>query len=183
MFVRPVCIFCGELLTKEDIIKGFCRCEQNKKNSYIYYKNEQGFITVDIDNKNDDISRKSYLVRTLVFCKRLKIKPVKRKEKKQSKAKVLRKKIKQKNSQKNDFYSSKEWLAIRYDVIEKYGRVCCACGARTKSIHVDHIKPRSTYPELELEINNLQILCPDCNRGKSNRYSTDWRPDSKLSKH
>ena len=44
-------------------------------------------------------------------------------------------------------------------------------------LHVDHIKPRSKYPELELDITNLQILCEDDNLGKSNRYETDYRPD------
>ena len=48
------------------------------------------------------------------------------------------------------------------------------CGS-TERIHVDHIKPRSKYPELELDINNLQVLCEDCNIGKSNIDETDWR--------
>ena len=42
-------------------------------------------------------------------------------------------------------------------------------------LHVDHIKPRSKHPELELDINNLQILCKDCNLGKSNTDSIDYR--------
>lgn len=42
-------------------------------------------------------------------------------------------------------------------------------------MHVDHIKPRSKYPELELEFTNLQILCADCNLGKRNHDSIDWR--------
>jgi 5-methylcytosine-specific restriction endonuclease McrA len=44
-------------------------------------------------------------------------------------------------------------------------------------IHVDHIKPKSKYPELALEYNNLQLLCEDCNLGKSNKYETDYRPE------
>jgi 5-methylcytosine-specific restriction endonuclease McrA len=52
------------------------------------------------------------------------------------------------------------------------------CGASAKDgirIHVDHIKPRSKYPKIELDINNLQILCDDCNIGKGNWDETDWR--------
>jgi 5-methylcytosine-specific restriction endonuclease McrA len=52
------------------------------------------------------------------------------------------------------------------------------CGRRAGNgvvIHVDHIKPRSLYPELALEFSNLQVLCMDCNQGKSNRDFTDWR--------
>jgi hypothetical protein len=42
-------------------------------------------------------------------------------------------------------------------------------------MHVDHIKPRSKYPDLELSRQNLQVLCEDCNLGKSNKYEDDWR--------
>ncbi|MFC6439812.1 HNH endonuclease [Bowmanella sp. JS7-9] len=33
-------------------------------------------------------------------------------------------------------------------------------------LHVDHVKPRAKFPELALDINNLQILCETCNLGK-----------------
>ena len=46
-------------------------------------------------------------------------------------------------------------------------------------MHVDHIKPRSKYPRLELDFDNLQVLCEDCNLGKSNRYKVDLRPAKK----
>lgn len=47
---------------------------------------------------------------------------------------------------------------------------------------MDHIKPRSKYPHLELVFNNLQILCKNCNQGKSNIDETDWRPRPKPNK-
>lgn len=78
------------------------------------------------------------------------------------------------------FYESKEWLQLRVRVLEKYHAECMMCGRNRRQhkvvLHVDHIKPRSKYPELALEFNNLQILCSDCNIGKGNRYETDWRP-------
>jgi 5-methylcytosine-specific restriction endonuclease McrA len=40
---------------------------------------------------------------------------------------------------------------------------------------MDHIKPRSKYPHLALDINNLQPACADYNTGKGNWDSTDWR--------
>ncbi len=76
------------------------------------------------------------------------------------------------------FYSSDAWRALRYQVLENTGATCQCCGARASDgvrIHVDHIKPRSKYPELALDINNLQILCVDCNIGKDNMYDTSWR--------
>jgi 5-methylcytosine-specific restriction endonuclease McrA len=78
-----------------------------------------------------------------------------------------------------NFYDSPEWLRLRYEAFERYGNKCNCCGATYQScgkpLHVDHIKPRSLFPELELTIENIQILCHDCNIGKSNRFSTDWR--------
>jgi 5-methylcytosine-specific restriction endonuclease McrA len=72
------------------------------------------------------------------------------------------------------FYDSREWLELRYAAFKRYGRVCSLCGG-TSLLHVDHIKPRSKYPLLELDIDNLQILCKACNLGKSNKDETQWR--------
>lgn len=78
-----------------------------------------------------------------------------------------------------NFYRSRKWLALRFDVLLRHGRTCMLCGVNAKPSHIDHIKPRSKYPELELDINNLQVLCHDCNMGKSNRDQTDFRPVKK----
>jgi predicted transcriptional regulator len=62
----------------------------------------------------------------------------------------------------DEFYRSTAWLTLRYRVIMKYGGCCQACGHRPgpgTPLHVDHIKPRSKYPELALVIENLQCLC------------------------
>ena len=74
------------------------------------------------------------------------------------------------------FFRSRAWLDIRYQVIRKYGRTCMACGATGGQVHVDHIKPRTTHPHLELEFDNLQVLCRACNFGKSNKWTDDFRP-------
>lgn len=77
-----------------------------------------------------------------------------------------------------NFYSSDEWRALRYAAFAAYGRKCGCCGASPETgavMHVDHIKPRFTHPELALELSNLQILCADCNQGKGAWDSTDWR--------
>jgi 5-methylcytosine-specific restriction endonuclease McrA len=81
-------------------------------------------------------------------------------------------------STKKDFYSSRAWQILRYQAFEKYGNKCQCCGATPDdglTMHVDHIKPKSTHPELALDLNNLQILCIDCNVGKINQWDTDWR--------
>ena len=76
------------------------------------------------------------------------------------------------------FYQTPEWRRLRYKVLDTYKNKCQACGRSPRDgivIHVDHILPRSLYPERALSISNLQILCDDCNIGKSNIYTTDWR--------
>lgn len=76
---------------------------------------------------------------------------------------------------KSKFYLSREWRELRYSVLERRGNSCECCRRNDLPIHVDHIQPRSLRPDLELDESNLQILCVDCNIGKGNRYSTDWR--------
>lgn len=75
------------------------------------------------------------------------------------------------------FYASNSWREVRYIALKQSGGCCTLCGARASdgvSLHVDHIIPRSVSPEKELDLNNLQILCEDCNLGKSNRDEIDW---------
>ena len=47
-------------------------------------------------------------------------------------------------------------------------------------MHVDHIKPRLRYPELALDMNNLQVLCAICNHGKGGFDETDWRDEPRI---
>ena len=90
-----------------------------------------------------------------------------------------------KNIKKNSFYSSTVWKITRAYVLEQHGCKCQMCGRSPKLhgivIHVDHIKPRSKYPELALDVNNLQVLCEDCNVGKLDRFITDYRIKTDIS--
>jgi len=81
-------------------------------------------------------------------------------------------------NKKVNFYQTREWRELRVEALVKYGRKCCLCGRTVGDgvvLHVDHIKPRSKFPQLELVLSNMQILCEDCNMGKSNHYSDKWR--------
>jgi 5-methylcytosine-specific restriction endonuclease McrA len=76
------------------------------------------------------------------------------------------------------FLASPEWKAVRLQALERYGRICCKCGASPKwagDINVDHIKPRKFFPELSLDIGNLQPLCRRCNKRKGNGPAVDYR--------
>lgn len=92
--------------------------------------------------------------------------------------KILSKKKAKKLIEDVKFFNSREWLSIRYEAFAKCGSSCLVCGRNRKhgiTLHIDHIKPRSKYPELALDPNNLQVLCKDCNIGKSNKDEIDWR--------
>lgn len=76
------------------------------------------------------------------------------------------------------FLSTYEWRKVRMEALKKYGPKCQCCGATPATgavMNVDHIKPRKKWPSLALDVNNLQILCHDCNHGKGNWDDTDWR--------
>lgn len=76
---------------------------------------------------------------------------------------------------KSEFYKSWEWKKLRLTVIKRYGKKCMCCGSDEKIV-VDHIKPVSTNWFMRLDFENLQVLCNDCNMGKSNDDFTDFRP-------
>lgn len=80
------------------------------------------------------------------------------------------------------FLQSYEWRRVRMAVLKRDGARCACCGATPGSgtkMHVDHIKPRRVFPELALHMDNLQVLCHECNHGKGNWDMTDWRSSSK----
>lgn len=85
------------------------------------------------------------------------------------------------------FYKSWRWKELRLIVLDKCGRRCCSCGATPRPdnqvvLHVDHIKPLRIHPKLALDISNLQVLCEDCNQGKSWYHSNDYRSEEQRNK-
>lgn len=76
------------------------------------------------------------------------------------------------------FYKSREWKELRYRALKYYGARCCVCGRSAKDgvvLHVDHIIPLSKNWDKRLVLSNLQIMCEDCNIGKSNTDTINWR--------
>jgi len=76
------------------------------------------------------------------------------------------------------FLLTYEWRKVRMEALKKYGARCQCCGITPSHgavMNVDHIKPRRLFPHLALDINNLQVLCHECNHGKGNWDMTDWR--------
>jgi 5-methylcytosine-specific restriction endonuclease McrA len=78
----------------------------------------------------------------------------------------------------DEFLQSKAWKRLRLQALELHGRRCQCCGASPETgavLNVDHIKPRRLFPDLALRLDNLQVLCGDCNEGKGNWCMSDYR--------
>jgi 5-methylcytosine-specific restriction endonuclease McrA len=76
------------------------------------------------------------------------------------------------------FYKSPEYRKLRYEVLAEQNGTCQLCGRTRKDgciMHLDHIVPISKDWTKRLDKDNMQILCEDCNLGKSNLDDTDWR--------
>jgi hypothetical protein len=81
-------------------------------------------------------------------------------------------------SNSSEFLNSKAWKRLRFQALKKHGMRCQACGSGPSNgaiLNVDHILPRRLFPESALQLENLQVLCSDCNEGKGNWDMTDAR--------
>jgi len=79
-----------------------------------------------------------------------------------------------------DFYDTWEWKEARFAALKRHGRQCQCCGWTPGSsagnyLVVDHIKPLRLHPQLALDPDNHQVLCNDCNMGKSFKHHDDFR--------
>jgi len=82
------------------------------------------------------------------------------------------------SARSKDFLMSKAWKRVRIQAFEKFGNRCQCCGASPHDgvrLNVDHIKPRALFPHLALSLDNLQILCEECNEGKGNWNMSNWK--------
>ena len=95
-----------------------------------------------------------------------------------------RKVYKKKKVNKDGFLESYEWRKLRLQALLVHGRKCQCCGAMPPNVvlNVDHIKPRKTHPQYALILDNLQVLCNECNHGKGNWLSMDFREKTTLGK-
>lgn len=73
------------------------------------------------------------------------------------------------------------WLYVRKQVLVLQDYTCQNCGLREPDImEVNHKLERSKYPELSRDINNMEVLCPNCHRRKTNAFLRTNKQEPKL---
>ena len=74
-----------------------------------------------------------------------------------------------------DKLNSRKYRAHKERVFNRDGRICRYCGSDEEPLHIDHIISRKRGGTHDLE--NLQVLCEKCNRGKRDQGKFhDFRP-------
>jgi uncharacterized protein (TIGR02646 family) len=61
-----------------------------------------------------------------------------------------------------DNFQKPEKVEVHEALLTEQGHICCYCGqriARAES-HIEHFRPRTSFPELTLNYNNLLASCP-----------------------
>lgn len=76
-------------------------------------------------------------------------------------------------------YTGAAVKAFATAVFARYGRICVFCG-EGNSDTVEHLKPRSTHPELTWDIDNARPAHRSCNSARRDRplpagfHATGW---------
>lgn len=83
------------------------------------------------------------------------------------------------NKERKKLLNSKRWRDLRERVIKRDGGMCNRCWSslgiiENNNLQVHHIKPRSEYPELMFETDNLITVCKTCNLTLGVSGKIDW---------
>ena len=77
----------------------------------------------------------------------------------------------EKQGDKNHNWIGGSWLYVRKQILIEQDYTCQDCGFQEREImEVNHKLERADYPELARDKNNLEVLCPNCHRRKTNRF-------------
>jgi hypothetical protein len=71
------------------------------------------------------------------------------------------------------FYRSNEWAEARGYIFAHTKNECAYCGSIEK-LQIDHIRPLRYYWDLRTSLENLQILCEDCNYAKGSNSDYNY---------
>lgn len=83
------------------------------------------------------------------------------------------------------FYLSTAWKKCRLVALERDAYLCQPCLRRKRLMTantVHHIKPRLEHPELALELDNLESICPACHNKEHSTNGVGARTKKKENK-
>lgn len=73
--------------------------------------------------------------------------------------------------------SSNNYLIYKEQLVKDFRDLCGYCGKNRNyffdNFQIDHFRPKSKYPDLKNDYNNLVLSCPICNRNKSDDWPTN----------
>ena len=73
--------------------------------------------------------------------------------------------------------SSNNYLIYKEQLVKDFRDLCGSCGKNRNyffdNFQIDHFRPKSKYPDLKNDYNNLVLSCPICNRNKSDDWPTN----------
>lgn len=87
-----------------------------------------------------------------------------------------------------EYWDDPRWKPLQKKILKKWLWTCLRCGEHRDAfddsvpfMQVDHIRPRELYPQLTFDEDNLQVLCPSCNKFKGIKDGPEW--DFRQSEH
>jgi 5-methylcytosine-specific restriction endonuclease McrA len=66
-----------------------------------------------------------------------------------------------------------KWWKRQQHRLQKGCCIDCQRSVQLKGAHIDHIQPIKHHPTLAIDLNNLQILCAECNSRKGSQRLTE----------
>jgi len=82
-----------------------------------------------------------------------------------------------------DNFSKPQKTDVHNSLLKEQGFICCYCGRQinNENSHIEHLKPRTIYPELALEYTNIMVSCQKDTVPKEplhcGKKKDDWHDD------
>ena len=75
------------------------------------------------------------------------------------------------------FFNKYKQDDVRKALAEMYSKLCCYCESKVGIVdfpHIEHLKPKSIFPEHTFDWDNLHLACTQCNTAKGNKWDKKY---------